>query len=611
LNLPDRLHGVIGFDLETRDDGLRAGVGSGWPWRGGHVVGYSIAADNFKGYLPIGHEGGGNLDKELVHRWLNNVFGDDKQIKVGANVMYDLGWASTEGIVVRGPVRDIQWAEALLNEHRRSYSLETIARERLGRGKDEARLIEAAKARGFDPKSDLWRLPAGEVAAYATVDAELPRDLWVLQEPLLETDGLLPVCALEHSLMPLYLDMRRRGVRVDVDYAERLRDQLRGEVDLIRDDIHHRIGFEVELWASRSVAEAFDAVGLTYGRTAKTNQPSITGELLKATDHWLAAGVLAARQKSKLAETFLNGVILGNLHNGRVHGEIHPLRGDDGGTVTGRLSMSDPNLQFIPKRTTEGKRIRRCFLPEEGERWASCDFSQQEPRLVVHFAALLAAAGGNVPGAIAARDRYINDPDLSYHQFTADLTNLPYSQAKALNLAIIYGRGIATTAAELHLTHDQTKALFTKHHAELPFAKAMAEACQDVVRRRGYLKSLFGRHVRFPFWEPSSWHNRDGMLPLEQAREKWPGKRLVRARLHKALNSLIQPSAADQTKASMKAVLDAGLGHHLLIQVHDELCCSVPDEATATRIGELMRDSVKLEVPSKVDVTLGDNWGFE
>jgi DNA polymerase I-like protein with 3'-5' exonuclease and polymerase domains len=546
-----------------------------------------------------------------VHRWLNAVLGDETQLKVGANIMYDLGWAGTEGVKVRGPVRDVQWAEALLNEHRWSYALDVIARERLGRGKDESRLIMAAVSRGLDPKADLWRLPAEEVAAYAIEDAALPRDLWALQEPLLAADDLLAICALEHSLMPLYLDMRRRGVRVDIDYAERLRDQLRGEVDTIRNDIFNRVGFEVDLWAPRSVAKAFDAEGIVYGRTAKTKQPSITNELLKGTDHWLAAAVLAARQKDKLAGTFLDGVILGNLHNGRVHGEIHPLRGDDGGTVTGRLSMSDPNLQFIPKRTEEGKRIRRCFIPEEGERWASCDFSQQEPRLVVHFASLVAAAGGNVPGAIDARDRYINDPALSYHQFTADLTGLPYSQAKALNLAIIYGRGIATTAAELHLTHDQTKALFAKHHAELPFAKAMAEACQDVVRRRGYLKSLLGRRVRFPFWELSNWNERSEMLLLDQAKERWPGKRIVRARLHKALNSLIQPSAADQTKAAMRAVLDAGLGKHLLVQVHDELCCSVPDEAMAVRISELMRDAVKLEVPSKVDVTIGANWGLE
>jgi len=611
VNLPDRLHGVIGFDLETRDDGIQAKVGSAWPWRGGHVAGYSVVADNFRGYLPINHEGGGNLDPELVHRWLNDVMADETQLKVGANIMYDLGWASTEGVTVRGPVRDVQWAEALLNEHRWSYALDVIARERLGRGKNEVRLIEAARVRGFDPKAELWRLPADEVAEYAIEDAQLPREIWTLQELLLEADGLLPVCALEHALMPLYLDMRRRGVRVDVDYAERLRDQLRGEVDAIRDDLRRRVGFEVDLWAARSVAKAFDAEGLTYGRTAKTKQPSITNDLLKSTNHWLAAAVLAARQKDKLAGTFLDGVILGNLHNGRVHGEIHPLRGDDGGTVTGRLSMSDPNLQFIPKRTEEGKRIRRCFLPEDGERWASCDFSQQEPRLVVHFAALVAAAGGSIPGAIDARDRYISDPDLSYHQFTATLTGLPYAQAKALNLAIIYGRGIATTAVELGITHDQTKALFAKHHAELPFAKAMAEACQDVVRRRGYLKSLLGRHVRFPLWELANWNERSEMLPLDQAKEKWPGKRLVRARLHKALNSLIQPSAADQTKAAMRAVLDAGLGHHLLVQVHDELCSSVPDEATAVRIGELMRDAVKLEVPSKVDVSIGANWGLE
>jgi len=610
--LPDRLHGVVGLDLETRDDGLRDKKGSAWPWRGGHVVGYAVAADNFRGYLPVAHEGGGNLDGAVVRRWLNDVLADERQLKVLANAQYDLGWCSVDGVTVRGPIRDVQWAEALLDEHRRSYSLDAISRERLGRGKDDARLVAAAEVRRLDPKSDLWRLPAAEVGPYAEEDASLPRELWALQAPLLAEDELDEICELEHSLLPLYLDVRRRGVRIDVDRAEQLRDRLHREVEELRAEIRARVGVEVDLWAAASVARAFDVVGLKYGRTAKTKAPSITQDLLKKTPHWLAELVLRARQKDKLAGTFLDGVILGNLHGGRVHGEIHPLRSDDGGTVTGRCSMSNPNLQFIPTRTEEGKLIRGCFLPEEGELWASADVSQQEPRLLVHFASLVTRGGQPLPGALAARDRYRSDPDLNYHEFAAQLTGLPYKQAKALNLAIIYGRGVKTTAAELGLPKEEVRAMFDRHHEEMPFARAMSEVCQEVVRRRGYLRSLLGRRVRFPFYEPS-WNGsgdseRAPMLPLEQAREKWPKARLVRARIYKSLNSLIQPSAADHTKKMMRAVWDAGLGRHVLIQIHDELACSVPDEATAQQVADAMRDAVRLEVPIKIGVEIGERW---
>jgi DNA polymerase I-like protein with 3'-5' exonuclease and polymerase domains len=608
MNLPDKLHGVIALDLETKDDGLREKKGPGWPWYGGHVVGYAVVADNFNQYLPIAHEGGGNLDPDLVHRWLNDVMSDEDQLKVFANAQYDLGWCFTTGVRVRGPIRDVQWVAALLDEHRWSYSLDALARDYLGKGKDERELNEAAQAHGYDPKADLWRLPASSVARYAAQDANLTRELWDVEKPLLEKDDLLSICELEHDLLPLYLSMRRRGVRVDVDYTEQLLNQLRSEVEDARQEIYHRLGIGVDLWAARSVAKAFDACGLTYGRTVKTKEPSITIDLLKSTDHWLSQLLLGARQKDKLAGTFLENVILKNLHGDRVHGEIHPLRSDDGGTVTGRLSMSNPNLQFIPKRTEEGKRIRKCFIPDEGDRWASLDFSQQEPRLVVHFAAMVAENGRKVEGALEARDRYLNDPNTNYHEFAASVTGLPYHHAKAVNLAIIYGRGIKNTAAELQRSVEETKEIFRRHHKEMPFAKAMATICQEVVRQRGYLRSLLGRHARFPFWEPREWSERNELLTLEKARERWPKKQLVRARLHKALNSLIQPSAADQTKAAMREIWKAGLGDHLLIQIHDELCCTVPSDDVAKRIAELMRTAVKLKVPSVVETSIAERW---
>jgi DNA polymerase I-like protein with 3'-5' exonuclease and polymerase domains len=604
--LPDRLEGAtIGVDTETCDRGLQAGHGAGWAWLGGgRVVGYSVSADNCRVYLPVAHEGGGNVDADQARRWLNHVLGDETQTKVFAHAQYDLGWSRRDGVTVKGPVVDVQWVEALIDEYRRTYSLDDLARDRLGVQKDESLLRDAAKAHGFHPKNELWRLHSKYVGPYAEVDAELPRKLWEIQRHVLEAEGLMAVHALEHSLIPLYLDMRWRGVRIDQDYAEQLRTRFKGEGATMLEEIRRRTGQAVEPWAAKSVAKVLDAEGIKYAATANGG-PSITKGFLERTDHWFTKAILRVRELDKLVGTFLEGQLIDQLHNGRVHGEIHPLKSDDGGTVTGRLSMSNPNLQFIPTRTEESKLIRRCLLPERGELWASPDFSQQEPRLLVHYAYL-----AGMPGAREARERYHDDPSMSYHKFTAELMSIDdYKLAKILNLAIIYGRGVGETAVQLGRSTDDTKRMFADHEREMPFAKALARKCQSLVQQRGYIVSLTGRRMRFPVWEPRDWDARTGeMLPLEKARERWPGQELVRARIHKALNSLIQPAAADQTKLAMRAVMDAGYGSRVLVQVHDELGCSVPDEKTGRDIAEIMEGAVRLEVPTKVDLAVGPSW---
>lgn len=610
-DLPDRLEGTIGFDLETCDRGIQSGQGAGWAWEGGgHVVGYAVAADNFQGYLPIAHQGGGNLDAGVVRRWLNKVMSDENQPKVGASVMYDLGWARRDGVIVRGPVYDVQWAEALLDEHRGSYTLNSLMGAYLSDYKEEALLREAAASYGVDPKGGLWRLPAPLVGAYAEGDAVGALNVWKLQAPRISEQGLDYVFRLEHDLMPMYLDMRWRGVRIDETRAVQIRDKLKVEVREITEEIRRRCGVPVELWGAKSIGKAFDSEGIPYNRTPKNNLPSMKKGFLEGIDHWLPRLIVKGREKDKLAGTFIDSAILGNLHRGRVHGEIHPLRGDDGGTVTGRLSMSNPNLQFMPARKNEGKEIRKMFLPEEGEYWASSDFSQQEPRLLVHFASKVRIDGKPIPGALEARDRYIQDPGMSYHDFAKELTGLPYKRAKILNLAIIYGRGIHNTAIELGLSKEETKELFLKHQRELPFGKAMADLCMRRVSENGYIVSLSGRRSRFPDFEPSDWSMRSGKgFPLGRAKREWPNAvNFVRFRLHKALNSLIQPSAGDQTKEAMRAVWQADLGSHILIQIHDELASSVPDRDTALSIRDCMRDAVTLEVPVKVDLNMGHRW---
>lgn len=603
-DLPDKLHGVIGIDVETCDRGLQDKKGSGWPWTdGGHAVGYSVRADNFSGYLPVAHLAGGNMDANKVRAWLRSVLSDPGQVKVGANVMYDLGWLGRDGIEVKGPVCDVLLTEALLDEHRRSYSLDAVARDRVGRGKEEGLLERAAAALGLDPKKDLWRVHSRYVGPYATEDAVLAREILQKQMLHIEEDDLAEIFKLEHDLLPMYVDMRARGVRVDVPYAEALRTKWMREAAEMVAEISRMAGFPVNIWSADSVARLFDQEGIWYGRTT-TGKPSVTKELLERTNHRAAKMIRAAREKEKLIGTFLESQVLGQCHDGRVHGEIWPLKSDDGGTVSGRLAMSNPNLQFIPARTEEGQEIRRCFLPEEGQEWASCDFSQQEPRLTVHF-----AVKAKVQGAEEAQRRYREDPGMSYHDFAAELTGLPYKSAKILNLAIIYGRGVENTSQELGISQEECKEMFARHHQEMPFARALSEHCQARVQRRNYIRTLLGRRQRFELMEPARWEARDGSAyPEAKAREVWPNQRLVPARMHKALNALIQGSAADQTKAAMLNLWKSGLRHSIMIQVHDELCCSVNNLEEAEMIAHYMKEAAPLCVPTKVDVKVGPNW---
>lgn len=623
--LPDKLHGTIAFDLETRDDGLRRSVGPGWAWEGGgRVIGYSVSADNWEGYLPTAHGNGkpgyGNMDPDLVRRVMNSWLGDETQLKVGANVLYDVGWAARDGVEVKGPIQDIQWAEAILDEHRWGYSLDSLAKTYLNEGKDEKLLREAAKAWGVDPKSEMWRLPAMFIGPYATADSNRTRRVFQKQLPKLQEQLLMDLFQMECDMIPLYMDARWRGVRVSVDRVEQLKRDWKQRSAALLEDLRRRTHGKLDVWSPQSVAVALDAENIPYGRTAKTGMPSINKTFLTNTKHWLTDGIIKIREIDKLVGTFLDGQILNHLHNGRVHAEFHPLRADDdehkGGTIGGRGSMSNPNLQFIPERTAEGKEVRGCFLPEEGDDWGVLDYSQQEPRLTVHYACVTKKrTGEHLTGALAARDRYIENPDTDYHQMAMELTGLPRKPAKILNLAIIYGRGAGSTAEELGVSMDEAKDLISRHRKGMPFVPELSFIVQDRVKDVGQIRTIGGRVCRFPFWEPADWELAKGYTPapLWKVKKDFPGKRYRRAWLHKCLNRLIQGSAADQMKKAMRDAHRAGLMKRFLIQVHDDMNHSLPKgsegDTLARNLSECMRDAYKLEVPVKAEIKRGSTWG--
>jgi DNA polymerase I-like protein with 3'-5' exonuclease and polymerase domains len=596
----------IAIDLETRDENMKK-LGTGWARKDGEIVGIAVAAGSFKGYYPINHQGGGNLPRSKVIGWFQEVLKTEAD-KIFHNAQYDVGWIRSQGWQVNGRIIDTMIAAALIDENRYSYSLNSLGFDYLGEVKAEDELKEEAASRGLDAKAELWKMPSMAVGFYAEQDAALTLKLWNYFKPTLVKENLLKVWQLEMELLPILIRMRETGIRVDISKAEDLKKQLiKKEKDLLK-KVKDLTNIDVEIWAARSVATAFDQQGIKYERTAKSKDPSFTTNWLENCNQDLAKWIKDAREINKLHSTFIDS-ILRYEHKGRIHAEINQLRGDNGGTVSGRLSMSNPNLQQVPARNKEyGKLIRGLFLPEEGCKWGSFDYSQQEPRLVVHYAATTDKALGGLTGSDQLIKAY-QDDDTDFHQTVAQMAGIPRGQAKTINLGIFYGMGSNKLSKQLGITFDEAKALLREYDNKVPFVRELANRVMQQADKSGSIKTIMGRRCRFDKWEPRAYGLHKAMTEKEYIAEYGSLNSAKRAMTYKALNRLIQGSAADQVKAAM--VKCDKLGHTPMLQIHDELCFSVETEEDEAEIKKYMEhnDDINLMVPSKVDVAIGDNWG--
>ena len=610
LELPDITSaGKIAIDVETRDPNLKSN-GPGWPTGDGEVVGYAIAVDGWSGYIPVGHLGGGNLDKRIVNKWLKKVF-ECPADKIMHNAQYDLGWIRQMGFQVNGRVIDTMVVASLLDENRFSFSLNALAYEHLNKVKSEKELVAAAREFGVDPKAEMWKMPAMYVGPYAEGDAELTLELWNYLSGQLHKQDLWQIANLELDLLPCLVDMTMRGVRVDTDRVERTKDYLLKKEKEVLKQIKHITGSNVEIWAAQSLAKAFDKQGIYYPKTEK-GSPSFTKSFLSDSEEPLAKLVVQARNLNKTSGTFINTIMKHCHKDGRIHSHINQIRSDDGGTVSGRISMNNPNLQQIPARDPEiGPMIRSLFLPEEGDQWAAIDFSQQEPRILVHYASVYGKSRGiPLKGADEFVDGYTNNPDTDFHTMVAEMAGIGRKQAKTINLGMMYGMGVNKLAGELGIETDEAKALIKQYHERVPFVKGLMTGVQNRLNERsseGSLRSILGRKCRFDLWEPDTFAMNKA-LPYKEAVDAYgPTTRLKRAYTYKALNRLIQASAADMTKQAMVNLYKAG--HLPLVQIHDEIAMSVKSVDEAKNIAYIMETAVPLEVPSKCDVEVGPSWG--
>ena len=590
----------IAIDLETRDDGISNGLGAGWATNNGKVIGFAVAVDGWQGYYPFDHFAGGNMIPEQVIKYIKTICALPNT-KIFHNAQYDLGWLQAMGMTVNGKVVDTMVAAALIDENEWSYSLNNLAKKYLGEIKAETDLIEAAKDHGIDPKAEMWKLPAEFVGFYAEQDARLTYLLWQRFKHEIHTQNLTTIWELESDLLPILIKMRKRGVRVDIEKANKLMVEFASQEKILLQKIKQLVGKDIDIWAARQIGEAFDKLKIEYPRTENTGAPSFTQNWLHNSKHQISQLIVQAREINKFHNTFLAG-ILKYEHKGRVHAEINQLRSDSGGTVSGRLSMSNPNLQQLPARNKEfGPKIRGLFLPEEDHKWGSFDYSQQEPRMVVHYAASI---GEGYEGSQELVRAYAN-ASADFHQTIAELVGIERSQAKTIGLGLMYGMGKNKLANSLGLSKEEAEILISKYNRKVPFVKQLSDRCMKKANDEGIIRTKKGRKCRFDMWETKDFgiHTAE---TFENAVAKYGKDGIKRAFTYKALNRLIQGSAADQTKQAIVSCYEAGFLP--ILQIHDELCFNIKD-GDELKIKEVMENCMEFKVPSVVDINIGDDFG--
>jgi len=599
----------IAIDVETKDPNLKT-LGPGWARSDGQVVGYAIATADWSGYIPIRHLGGGNLDERIVDKWLKKVFECDAD-KIMHNAQYDAGWIRRMGFTIKGRIIDTMVIASLLDENRFSYSLNALSYDHLNKTKSEKSLVEAARDFGVDPKAELWKLPAMHVGPYAEMDAVLTLELWTYFRTLLGKEDLWQVANLELALLPCLIDMTWTGVRVNTDRVERTRVELIKREKLVLEQIKTMTGMNVEIWAAQSLSKAFDKVSISYPKTEK-GQPSFTKNFLSDHTEKLPRLVVEARNLNKTHGTFINTIMRHTHRDGRIHSHINQIRSDDGGTVSGRISMSNPNLQQIPARDPElGPMIRSLFLPEEGEKWGALDLSPQAPRILVHYAQTYGKSrNNNLPSVKEFVDGYKNNPKMDFHTMVAEMADIGRKQAKTINLGMMYGMGVNKLSEQMDISVEDAKVLIKQYHNKVPFVKMLMSGVTTRLNEKdssGSIRSILGRKCRFDLWEPTTFAMHKALPYRDAIKEHGDTTRLRRAYTYKALNRLIQASAADMTKQAMVNIYETG--KIPLIQIHDEIALSVKDIEEAKKYSTIMENAVPLVIPSKCDVEVGASWG--
>lgn len=589
-----QLGSVIALDTETRDPCLKD-TGPSFKRGEGEVVGIALADKNTTLYLPIAHQGGDNLDRKLIISYVETVLRNASEV-IMANALYDLGWLDTLGLSVSCPVRDIQVAEALLDEERYSYSLDNLSKDYLGKGKKESGLHSAADAyatanSAFDPKSDMWRLPARHVGLYAEADARYTYDIYHLQLPKLHDEDLGRVWELECEVTKVLFSMTKKGVPIDQEAAEKLRDEM-----VLREQQLLSEFSNTDIWSPPQLGKFLVDRGIKVPKTDKGNY-SVTKEFLAHSNEPICQQLNELRGLNRLRKVFIEDICLNGTYKNRIHADYRQTASDEGGTRSGRLASSNPNIQQVPKRSSWGKRIRTLYVAEPDTLWCKADYSSQEPRLQTHYALL-----ENLPKAQEAKQAWLDGKKL--YTFFEEVTGLDYDTCKMLCLGIGYGMGKYKMSETLGVSIDECESILERFNRHAPFLRQLFDRTMATASRRGYIRTIMGRRAHFNQWTPG--YGEPVFKTKESAQQAANGGRIERAFTSKALNRLIQGSAADQTKLALVECFRAGLD--LRMTVHDEISSFVTTEKEAQLQKEIMENVIRLEVPVVSDLDLGPTW---
>ncbi len=653
---------TVAVDLETYDPNLKTkGLGA---IRGdGFVCGVAVATGRDTVYFPINHSDTNlSLDKK-IKLWEaldEKLFQNEKITKVFHNAMYDVCWIrAVTGKKMKGRIVDTMIAGSVIDENRFKYSLDSLSKDyKIGSKYQydlQQKTLEWSKGTIKDPMTNMHKLPASIVKDYAKQDVDLTFKLWKMfnkkfdeilytkykedkngkrikdkngKDIIIEEKTSRNIFELETKLFPCLVDMKFKGVKIDVEKAKAFGKRLEKTKNNIINYIARKTNIRVEIWAASSIKALLDHESIDdYTKTPKSGMPQLPKNYLSTHKNKYLRLIAKARELDKAKNTFVDG-LLGFVHNGRIHADINQIRGEHGGTVTGRFSMSNPNLQQIPSKGYIGKKMRELFIPETGSDWYSFDYSQQEPRIVVHYAIKL-----GMDGTDDLKEEFDKE-DADFHQIVADMANIPRKQAKTINLGLFYGMGRIKLQKELNLDSKQAKTLFNTYHSKVPFVKQLSKDLSDFASEEGLLFTVADRFCRFDKWETrdKEWNpetNRFTEVKLHAKKEdaidaykleqmeKYDKyidptcehfeKHYTRAFTYKALNRLIQGSAADMTKKAMVLLYEKGIVPH--IQIHDELCVSIKDQETRTMVQNIMEQAIELEINNKVDCESGPNWG--
>ena len=653
LNLKDI--DTVAIDIETYDPNLKT-KGSGAIRNDGFVCGIAVATEKDTAYFPLHHSDTDmNMAKKLnVWKVLNEKIFQNKNItKVFHNAMYDVCWIrAVTGSMIKGRIVDTMIAASVLNENEMRYSLDSLSKKYLQDSKYKYDLqnktLEWSGGIIKDPMSNMHKLPASIVKEYAKQDVSLTLRLWNLFSKKLdevlytkpqtnENKTCRNIFELETKLFPCLVDMKFKGVKFDVQKATAFGEHLKKRKNQIIQAIQNITGVKVDIWAAASIKKLLEQQKITdYKMTPKSKMPQLPKNYLQTHSNKFLRNVAKAREYDKAANTFVDGLI-DFVHNGRIHADINQIRSDTGGTVTGRFSMSNPNLQQIPAKGYMGKKIRGMFLPEDGHQWASFDYSQQEPRIVVHYAIKILQNHNQIP--VTTKDKLdevkeiYESTNADFHQVVADMANISRTQAKTINLGLFYGMGKIKLRKELGLDETKARDLFNDYHNRVPFVRELSQELIKFAKKNRLLFTLHDRFCRFDKWETTDkeWNpetNRFNEVPLyteHEARQAYKAEMLDKIKenkldpdymkhfekfytpafTYKALSRLIQGSAADMTKKAMVDLYEKGIIPH--IQIHDELCLSVTDEED--EIKEIMEKTIPLKINNKVNCKKGVSWG--